>query len=337
MLRLIEGAGVLLLLSVFFAYMLAPVVPPVRRRVRIGRRRRPISDGSAILLLYLAIFVPGALLWRMTEPAVRHWVAVTAPAGVDRLFAGGTIAPLDGLLTHAPLPAAVRATMMGGSGRLAAALERSTRATLAELITAARYAAWLAVAPIVAFLLLTGAPAFQRSALRVLPRGHLQWRLEEYLRDVNSALAGYVRAQAGAAVIVGAACVAGFALIGVPSAISLGVLAGILELVPAIGPLTVLLIATSQGDRVVAIVLFLAALRVVQDYVVYPRLIRHGMHLSTLAVILTVWAGAVLAGAAGVIIAIPAAGFLSVSMRHWREYREIERLIREREIEPLNP
>jgi predicted PurR-regulated permease PerM len=40
-----------------------------------------------------------------------------------------------------------------------------------------------------------------------------------------------------------------------------------------------------------------------------------------------VWAGAVLAGAAGVIIAIPAAGFLSVSMRHWREYREIERLL----------
>ena len=37
--------------------------------------------------------------------------------------------------------------------------------------------------------------------------------------------------------------------------------------------------------------------------------------------------GAVVAGAAGVIIAIPAAGFISVSIRHWREYREIERLL----------
>ena len=46
-----------------------------------------------------------------------------------------------------------------------------------------------------------------------------------------------------------------------------------------------------------------------------------------LAVIVTVWTGAVVAGAAGVVIAIPAAGFLSVSMRHWREYREIERLV----------
>lgn len=325
MLQLIEGTGVLLLLSVFFAYMLAPALPPIRRRIRFGRRQRPISDASAILLLYIGMFVPGALLWRVYEPAVKHWIAVTAPATVDRLFAGDSSLSLESALE--PLPAAPRATLARVGSRVGEAIEHSTRATLAELITAARYAGWLAVAPVIAFLLLTTAPAFQRSALRVLPHGHLQWRFEEYLRDVNSALAGYVRAQAAAGLIVGAICVLGFLLIGTPSAISLGVLAGILELVPAIGPLAVLLIATAQGERVVAIVLFLAALRIAQDYVVYPRLIRHGMHLSTLAVIMTVWTGAVLAGAAGVVIAIPVAGFISVSLRHWREYREIERLV----------
>jgi predicted PurR-regulated permease PerM len=325
MLRLIEGAGVLLLLSVFLAYLLAPALPPIRRRIRIGRRRRPISDAAAILLIYICVFVPVALLWRRAEPAVRHWIAVTAPATLDRLFAGGSVAPIE--RAFAPVPATLRPAMTRTAISLAAALEQSARGTLAELITAARYAAWLAVTPIVAFLLLTGAPAFQRSALRVLPHGHLQWRFEEYLRDVNSALAGYIRAQAGAGIIVGGVCVLGFFLLGTQSPISLGVMAGILELVPAIGPLTVLLIATTQTDRVLAVVLFLAALRVVQDYVVYPRLIRRGMHLSTIAVIATVWTGAVLAGAAGVIVAIPAAGFLSVSMRHWREYREIEKLV----------
>jgi predicted PurR-regulated permease PerM len=325
--RVIEGAGVLLLLSVFFAYVLAPAVCAVRRRVRIGRRRRPISGAAAMLLLYVVIFVPGFALWRESKPAVKHWIAVTAPASVDRLFPGGPNAPLDSVLAHLPLPSSARDVLTRAGAGVGAALERSTRATLAELITAAPYAAWLVVAPVVAFLLLTGAPVFQRSALRVLPHGHLQWRLEEYLRDVNSALAGYVRAQAAAALIVGTACVAGFVLLGATSAVSLGVLAGILELVPAIGPLTALLIAASQGDRLVGIVLFLVALRIVQDYVVYPRLVRRGMHLSTLAVILTVWTGAALAQAPGVILSIPVAGFLSVSVRHWREYREIEQLI----------
>ncbi len=328
MLRVIEGTGVLLLLSVFFAYLLAPAVAAVRRRVRRGRRRRPVSTATAILLLYLLIFGPGFLLWRVSKHDVVHWVNVTAPAGVNHLFSGGSIVPLDRVLARAPLPAPIQHAGAVFTSRAAASLEREARATLAGCIHAARYAGWLAIAPVIAFLLLTGAPIFQRSALRVLPRGHLQWRAEEYLRDVNSALAGYVRAQVGAALIVGLVCVAGFALLRIPSAVSLGVLAGVLELVPALGPLTAFLVVCSQaGDRLVPAILFLAALRCVQDYVVYPRLVRRGMHLSTAAVILTIWTGAAVGGASGVILAIPAAGFLSVSVRHWREYRDIETLV----------
>jgi predicted PurR-regulated permease PerM len=329
MLGAIQGGAVLLLLSVFLAHVLAPAVAALRRRVLIGRRQRPMSRPLAILLLYAAIFVPGALAWRSAQDDAAHWVRVTAPAAVERLFSGGNFEPFERLIARAPLSAIARRGLIVRLERVMSYVEREARNTLSELIAAARYARWLAVTPILAFLLLTAAPGFRRSTLRVLPRGHLQWRAEEYLRDVNSALAGYVRAQAAAAVIVGIVCVAGFVVLGVPSAVSLGVAAGVLELVPAIGPLTALLVAGAQaGDRVLAVIVFLGALRIVQDYVIYPRLIRHGMHMSTLAVILTIWVGAVAAGAAGVILAIPIAGFLSVSYRHWREYRAIERLVR---------
>ena len=327
MLRWIEGAGVLLLLSVFFSYVLAPLVPRVRKRVRLGRRQRPISDAAAIVLIYICLFVPAAIAWRLSHEGVRHWIEVTAPASVDRLFDRDSMRPVEVVLGRAPLPESFRRRLIGATTSLAALLERHTRDTLAEAIAAGRHSLWLMVAPVIAFFLLTAAPAFQRSALRVLPHGHLQWRFEEYLRDVNSALAGYVRAQAGAGLIVGTACVVGFLLVGVPSAISLGVLAGVLELVPVIGPLAMLLVATAQGERVIAVIVFLLVLRVVQDLWVYPRLVRSGMHLSTTAVLVTIWIGAALAGAAGVVLALPAAGCLSVSLRHWREYREIERLV----------
>ena len=330
MLGAIQGGAVLLLLSVFLAHVLAPAVAALRRRVRIGRRQRPMSRPVAILLLYLVIFVPGALAWRAAHDDTVHWVRVTAPAAVERLFSGGNFEPFERLIAKIPaLSTVARRGLMVRLERGVSYVEREARSTLNELIAAARYAEWLAVTPVLAFLLLTAAPGFRRSTLRVLPRGHLQWRAEEYLRDVNSALAGYVRAQAAAAVIVGVVCVTGFVVLGVPSAVSLGVAAGVLELVPAIGPLTALLVAGAQaGDRLLAVIVFLGALRIVQDYVIYPRLIRHGMHMSTLAVILTIWVGAVAAGAAGVILAIPIAGFLSVSYRHWREYRAIERLVR---------
>src|SRR5439155_3271676 len=140
----------------------------------------------------------------------------------------------------------------------------------------------------------------------------------------NSALAGYVRAQLAAGVIVGTVCTALFSLFQLPYAVSLGIVAGVLELVPVIGPLTVMLMAAGQAEQhAVALVIALAAVRLVQDLVIYPRLVRRGMHLSSSAVILAVWCGAALNGAAGVVLGIPGAGFLSVSMRHWRQYHAI--------------
>jgi predicted PurR-regulated permease PerM len=273
--------------------------------------------------------VPVALGWRFGSAPITVWVQVTAPAAVEHLFGGGDFETIDRLIAAAPVPPAARPLVARRADQAIGFVQRHARTTLDTLIDGARYAAWLLVTPLLAFFLLTVWPSFRRSTLRILPRGHLQWRGEEYLQDVNSALAGYVRAQAAAGVIVGLVCVAGFAAIGVPSAISLGVAAGILELVPGIGPATTLLIATTQaGDHVLVVLAFLVALRVVQDTLVYPRLIRHGMHLSTPALVLSLGTGAVVGGAGGVVLALPVAGFLSVSLRHWREYRDIERLVR---------
>jgi predicted PurR-regulated permease PerM len=327
--HLLFGIGVLVLLSVFFAYVVAPLVAALRLRVRTGQRQRPPSNAVAILIVYVVLFLPAALVWRNFSSDVTHWVHVTAPESVELLFGGRTTAPIERVVARTPLPDSWKPAVVRQTDRFAVYLERQTRGTLSDLIDAADYAAWLLVAPVLAFILLAGRPRFQRSTLRVLPRGHLQWRMEEYLHDVNSALAGYVRAQAASAVIVGTACVSGFLLLGVESAVSMGVAAGVLELVPALGPFTALLMAGAHaGNRLLEVIVFLAALRIVQDYVIYPWLIRQGLHLSKTAVILTIWFGGALAGAAGVILAIPAAGFLTVSVRHWREYRAVEDLVR---------
>ena len=326
---MIKGGSVLLLLSMFFAYLLAPAVDIVSRSIRPGPRGRPLSRGASLAVIYVLLSVPIGLAWRFASEPIVHWVRVTAPDTVEHLFGSRDFEAIDRLIASTPVPSSMRGSVKPQIDRALAYVQQHARATLDTLIDAARFAAWLLVTPVLAALLLTVWPRFRRSTLRVLPRGHLQWRGEEYLHDVNSALAGYIRAQAAAGVAVGVMCVAGFALLKIPSAVSLGVTAGILELVPGIGPATTMLIAVAQaGDKGLTVVAFLGGLRVVQDTVVYPKLIRHGMHLSTPAVILSLWAGAVLGGAGGVVLAIPVAGFISVSLRHWREYRDIERLVR---------
>jgi len=72
------------------------------------------------------------------------------------------------------------------------------------------------------------------------------------------------------------------------------------------------------------VLIFLGILRVVQDYVIYPRIIGVGIHLHPLAVILAILAGAELAGVAGIFLAIPVIAILTVSYRHWLEHRGSE-------------
>ena len=72
------------------------------------------------------------------------------------------------------------------------------------------------------------------------------------------------------------------------------------------------------------VLLFLGVMRVVQDYVVYPRIIREGIHLHPLAVILAILSGAELAGVAGIFLAIPVMAIITVSYRHWLEHRGSE-------------
>jgi predicted PurR-regulated permease PerM len=73
--------------------------------------------------------------------------------------------------------------------------------------------------------------------------------------------------------------------------------------------------------RAVWTAVFLVALRVVEDYVIYPRLIGRDIHLHPLVVILAVLAGAELDGVAGIFIAVPLVALTTVAARHWLEWR----------------
>lgn len=104
-------------------------------------------------------------------------------------------------------------------------------------------------------------------------------------------------------------------------------LAAALEFIPLIGPLVVAVVAVGLSglhDTSLAIwtAVFLTVLRVMEDYVIYPRLIGRDIRLHPLAVILAVLAGAELAGIAGIFIAVPVIALVTVVGRHWLEWRD---------------
>ena len=78
---------------------------------------------------------------------------------------------------------------------------------------------------------------------------------------------------------------------------------------------------------------FLAAVRMIEDYVIDPRLMGKRIRLHPLAVILAVLAGIELGGVAGIFLAVPVLAAISVVWRHvcrWHtELRPVERPLRQ--------
>src|SRR5712691_8873566 len=321
----------LVVLSIFFAYLVAPLVDLVQRPIRFGSRERAVPRGLAIAIVYVALFFGiGAMIYLLAPQLAAQFPEFKQQAVEYYRTISNSSQRLNQYFMQHRMPEGVVKAVNNSVLGLIAKGGEIVSVAVERMLGLIIYLPWLVLIPILGFFLLKDADSFRRSALAMLPRGRLRWRGDEFFQDVNSTLAAYIRAQLTACVLIGVISSVGFALIGMPSPLVLGLIAGLLEFVPLVGPLVVAILVAllallhSGLGMAFVVLLFLGVLRVVQDYVFYPRIVGQGIHLHPLAVILAILCGAELAGVAGIFLAIPVIAILTVSYRHWLEHRGSE-------------
>src|SRR5438445_13102762 len=321
----------LVVISIFFAYLVAPLVDLVQRPIRFGSRERMMPRGLAIAIVYVALFFGiGAMIYFLAPQLAAQFPEVREQAVEYYRTISNSSQRLNQYFMQLRMPEGVVKAVNDSVLGLIAKGGEIVSVAVERLLGLIIYLPWLVLIPILGFFLLKDADSFRRSALAMLPRGRLRWRGDEFFQDVNSTLAAYIRAQLTACVLIGVISSVGFALIGMPSPLVLGLIAGALEFVPLVGPLVVAILSAllallhSVFGMAFVVLLFLGILRIVQDYVIYPRIIGTGIHLHPLAVILAILSGAELAGVAGIFLAIPVIAILTVSYRHWLGHRGSE-------------
>lgn len=325
-----RNAILIILISVGLAYVIAPLTKYLR--VPFAPNSRQLTPPLFILLIYLVMIGLGTAAWMMGGEQLQQQMAelrAMLPAYADqarqRLEMVERIT--DGFSLTEPFAGYFRSLAVG----MATLVEKHAMRVGEELASSWPVVSWLWLVPAISLLLISRVGWFERSAVTYLPEGHLRWRGKEFFQQVNSILAGYTRAQLLSCVIITMLSMAGFWLIGVPYAPLMAIISGALEVLPVVGPLTVAIASCTvvSGDRLFVLIGFLATMRLAQDYVIYPRLVGRRMHLHPAAVVCTILAGAAIGGMLGVLAAIPLVGISSIAIRHWREYWEIERLVRE--------
>jgi len=323
----LQGVILLVVLSMLFAYLIAPVVDFLCRPVTWRQRRWTLPRPLAIAVVYLALFASVGIASYFLLPLLGAQVSEFVRQVPSYMaYARDQLQAWQRFLNPDHLPESVRQAIDRTFARSVDAAGVSLSHGFGGLLPLLGYLPWFILIPVVAFFLLKDGAAFRRTILSTLPRGRLRGRGAEVFEDINDALAAYMRAALLACLLVGVVCTIGFVLIGVPYALLFGVVAGLLEFIPLVGPLTVAVGTTVVAsfhsiDQAIWVVAFLGALRVVEDYVVFPRLVRRGIHMHPLGVILAILSGAQLAGMAGIFLAIPAVAVLSVMHRHLLEHR----------------
>jgi predicted PurR-regulated permease PerM len=314
------------IVAALFAYVIAPLVQLARRPIRIAGRRRRLPRAAAIGLVYvlMACTVSGgaALLLPSATEQVNDMI-VRAPAYTQSILAWehGWSRYYGRLRIPPELRQGIDQSVLAAGAGAA----ESLRGSVLAVVGALAYVPWLVLIPIIAFFLLKDAAGLRRTIVTALPH-HGRLRGHRLFEDLNATMAAYIRAQLLACVLVGCLCGVGFAVLGIPYPVVLGVLAAVLEFIPLVGPLVLATVAALVGALHAPIlalwaVAFLGLLRLVEDYLIYPRLIRRGIELHPLAVILAVLAGAEFDGLAGMFLAVPAVAIASVVYRHWMEWR----------------
>jgi len=133
---------------------------------------------------------------------------------------------------------------------------------------------------------------------------------------IDAKLGAYVRGQALLIVIVGTVLSITFWAIGLPYWILVGAFAGIVELVPVVGPLAAGALAVGVGLTVswqtaLAAGVAVLVVRLLEDYLVIPRVLGDAVGLTPLVVLVSVTACGLLFGGFAVILAIPLAAVIA--------------------------
>jgi predicted PurR-regulated permease PerM len=320
----------LLIISIFFCYLIAPLVRVAEQPVYFGVREIKLPRGLAIFVVYLVIGLVLFLAVQLLSPLVGDQVELLKSQ--KQVYLDSTKKTFNDVtkwLHHLQLPPQWRENVQARINHLPDSIGDWLGGFLLSSVGYLTYLLWLILVPIFSFFLLKDAGRIEHGLVALLPNERLRKRMHWLLLDVSRTLAAYIRAQITACIEIAILVTIGLAVIGSPIAIVLGLIAGLLEFLPLIGPLSFAVIAflltiTVSLKNALLVLAFLAVLRIAQDYIIYPRIVGHGIEMHPLVVILAILCGAELGGLVGVFLSIPFVGLMIVVYNHFIAYRSLQ-------------
>lgn len=314
---LVRDVLVLLYVSALFAVILAPVVHATAR-FRI-RSWQPLKGSRAILFLLLAI-----------AGAIAIYISLALPPVVRDLQDFSTSMPtrVPELMARIKnLPFASRLNMTQISADLQGYASHAAEAVLLSVRSWAGRLANIAMGVILTvYFILEGDQAY-RWFLSFFPPENRE-RLDGVLQRAETRMGRWLLGQGTLMLILGISSTVVYAALHVRYAYALGVLTGLLNIIPVLGSaisiaLALVIAAVDSWGRVLGVAIFYVVYIQVENSYLTPRIMQSRVHLPGIAVIVSLLLGFSLAGVIGAMVSVPTAVLVALLLEEYLVQKDV--------------
>jgi predicted PurR-regulated permease PerM len=255
---------------------------------------------------------------------VEDWLATKQPALLDMLAPRDTAAAADSVARTPRDPFVQTETASRASGgRLFGAIKQRTAGigSLAFGVLQSTFAVGAGIVLVIflAMYIAIDPDVYRRGVLLLLPL-HRRPRIEHLLSELGSTLRTWFATQLIAMVVIGAITTTALALIGIRAAIPLGIIAGLFEFVPNVGPILSAIPAVLMGfvdspQTALTVAAVYWAIQFLENNLLIPYLMREQLDLPPALTLVTQVLMAYVFGFLGLFVAIPMLATAVVTVR----------------------
>ncbi len=180
---------------------------------------------------------------------------------------------------------------------------------------------YLLVGPILGAYILTNSEKIKNIFIKVTPR-RFKNQMAIILDKINKVAGRYVRGQILVSIIVGVLCTIVLLILKVDFAILLGFIAGLLNIIPLLGPIlgavpAALAALFISPLRALLVILLFIAIQQLDNYVISPNIMKYQVGVHPGIIIFSLLAGGALFGIWGLLIAVPTVAVLQEILRYY--------------------
>lgn len=336
---------IVLLLFLTVVYLLGPILTPFLLGAFLAYLTNPLVTGLVkfhlprlvgVIIVFVLIFAVLILLVFLIVPLIGKQIdAFVDAVPAMSAWIQDTIVPwlqYMGVDSEQFSVAGLKAMIVENWVKAGGTADWIVRATLHSGVRVLEWLMNLVLVPVVTFYLLCDWDKFLRGLRDLLPR-RIEPTVVNLTKECNTVLSAFFRGQLLAIVILGIIYSVGLTLVGLKTGFLIGLLAGLLGIVPYLGIIVGIIIASVAAfiqlggfTSVILVWVVFAIGHVIDQVYLTPKLVGERVGLHPVIVIFAILAGGNLFGFVGVLLALPAAALIMVLVRYFHQQYHKSRL-----------